>query len=42
MYMFEIVIECDELILYKDMMKELSMIVWYDKLGVKSCFMVKW
>jgi len=41
MYMFEIVIECDELILYKDMMKELCIIVWYEELGVKSCFMEK-
>ena len=36
MYMFEIVIECDELRLYKDMMKKLCMIVWYEILFFKK------
>jgi len=28
--------------IYDNMMNELCMIVWYEELGVKSCFMEKW
>jgi len=41
MYIYEIVIECDELKLYENMMNELCMIVRYEKLCVKSCFIEK-
>ena len=41
MYMCEIVIACNELRLYENMMKELCIIVWYEELGEKSCFMEK-